>query len=140
MRFYLTILVAICVLLPLSSAWALPECEGSPVKEDDREIFWTNCVGTYTYANGEKYVGGWKDGKKHGQGTYTYPNGKNYVGEFKDDKKHGQGTYTWADGKVWDGQWKDGKWDNGRKYFKGEWKLFLIVLLITAVSIWICRS
>ena len=26
----------------------------------------------YTYANGDKYVGEWQDGKYHGQGTFTY--------------------------------------------------------------------
>ena len=34
-----------------------------------------NGQGTYTYPNGEKYVGEWKDGEQNGQGTYTYPNG-----------------------------------------------------------------
>ena len=42
--------------------------------------------GTYTYANGDKYVGEWKDGVMHGQGTFTWANGDKYVGEFKDDK------------------------------------------------------
>ena len=30
-----------------------------------------NGYGTNTWADGEKYVGEWKDGKEHGQGTYT---------------------------------------------------------------------
>ncbi|SVD40958.1 uncharacterized protein METZ01_LOCUS393812, partial [marine metagenome] len=37
-----------------------------------------NCVndqGTYTFADGDKYVGEYKDGKYHGQGTYTYADG-----------------------------------------------------------------
>ena len=34
-----------------------------------------NGYGTYTYANGSKYVGEWKDGKENGQGTYTFANG-----------------------------------------------------------------
>jgi hypothetical protein len=32
--------------------------------------------------------------------TYTYDNGDKYVGEHKDDIKHGQGTYTHADGAI----------------------------------------
>lgn len=27
--------------------------------------------GEYTYANGEKFVGGWKQGKKHGKGAFA---------------------------------------------------------------------
>ena len=68
--------------------------------------------GTYTYANGDKYVGNFKDDKSHGQGTYTYASGDKYVGEYKDDKKNGQGTYTHANGDKYVGEFKDGK-ENG---------------------------
>jgi len=37
-----------------------------------------------TYANGVKYVGGWKDGEYHGQGTFTYADGKKRI--FENDK------------------------------------------------------
>ena len=30
----------------------------------------------YLWENGTKYMGEWKDGKKHGQGTFTYGKGK----------------------------------------------------------------
>jgi len=40
--------------------------------------------------------------------TSTYPDGAKYVGEFKDDKKHGQGTFTWADGSELKVTFKDG--------------------------------
>ena len=35
--------------------------------------------------NVEKYEGKTKDGKPHGKGTYTFSNGNKYVGEWKDD-------------------------------------------------------
>ena len=41
-------------------------------------------------ADGDKYVGEWKDGRKHGQGTLNVFDGSKYVGEFKDDKPNGQ--------------------------------------------------
>ena len=47
--------------------------------------------------------------KKHGQGTYTYADGRKYVGEWKENKKHGQGTYTYADGRKDAGEWKEDK-------------------------------
>ena len=30
-----------------------------------------------------------------------------YVGQFKDDKKHGQGSQTWADGRKYEGTWEN---------------------------------
>ena len=63
----------------------------------------------YIWENGSRYVGEWKDGKKHGQGTYTFPDGKKYVGGWKDSKYHGQGTLTSSDGKYFVGEFKDSK-------------------------------
>ena len=45
-----------------------------------------NGYGTYTYANGSKYVGEWKDGKENGQGTYKFANGKVDKGIWKNNK------------------------------------------------------
>ena len=45
----------------------------------------------------------------HGKGIYTWPDGRKYEGEYKDDKKDGEGVYTWPDGKKYDGGWKDSK-------------------------------
>jgi len=33
-----------------------------------------------------------------GHGTYTYPDGEKYEGKFKDGKRNGQGTVTYSDG------------------------------------------
>ena len=29
--------------------------------------------GIFIWADGEEYIGQWRNGEKHGQGTYTYP-------------------------------------------------------------------
>ena len=82
-------------LLLSSLAWAeseLPECEGSPTQDNTILNKWIDCQGTMTYADGRKYVGEWKDGKRHGQGAYTNSGGYQYFGEWKDDKRHGQGS------------------------------------------------
>ena len=40
------------------------------------------------------------DGKKNGQGTYTFANGGRYIGDFKDGNYHGQGTFIFASGVI----------------------------------------
>jgi hypothetical protein len=45
-------------------------------------------------------VGEFKDDKFNGQGTYTFANGNKYVGEFKDNKFNGQGTLFASNGSV----------------------------------------
>ena len=57
--------------------------------------FLTSCT------QGTKYVGEYKDGKRHGQGTFTHSDGGKYVGEWKDDKPNGQGTFTHYTGKKY---------------------------------------
>ncbi len=49
------------------------------------------CFGSYTYSNGAKYVGKFKNGKRHGQGTMTWANGNKYVGEWTDGSFHLKG-------------------------------------------------
>ena len=50
---------------------------------------------------------------ENGYGTFIWPSGNKYVGEWKDGKKHGQGTYTYADGTI-----EKGLWENDE--FKGK--------------------
>ena len=127
---HLTTFICLTLAVLLGSAgesFALPECPGSPA--GFMNFSWNNCEGTITASEGNKYVGEWKDGNKHGQGTettadgdkyvgeykdgkingqgtVTYGSGSKYVGEFKDGKRHGQGTYTFADGRVHEGVWE----------------------------------
>jgi hypothetical protein len=68
-----------------------------------------NCVGTYTFEDGQKYTGEWKNDQSNGQGVRTYPNGDKYVGEYKDGKRNGQGTFTFDNRNKYVGGFKDGK-------------------------------
>ncbi len=54
---------------------------------------------SHTFSDGSKYVGAVKKGKIHGHGTYTYANGAKSVGEYKDDKPWEGTTYD-EDGNV----------------------------------------
>ena len=76
-----TLCLTIAVLLgSMGESFALPPC---PSDQNQR---YHNCFGTYTDANGNKYVGKWKDGKRNGQGTFASNNGDQYVGEYEDGK------------------------------------------------------
>ena len=89
-----------------------------------------NREGTYAYADGGKYIGQWKDGKRYGQGTFTTSKGNKYIGQWKDGKMDGQGTFTSSKGNKYGGQWKDGKMhgrgtmynSNGTIIHKGRWE------------------
>ena len=106
-------------------------CYGSDISK------WNSCSGIETLGNGDKYVGEywngkrhgqgtfyflannkfkgdrflgyWKDGKKNGLFTYIYSNGESDVNEYKDDMKNGHGTYTSEYGDKYVGEFKDGK-------------------------------
>ena len=86
--------------------------------------------GTWTFPNGEKYVGESKDGNYHGQGTFTWADGHRFEGKFKDGEQNGQGTLTFPDGTKGIGEFRDGSpWNithrdkNGNiivKFLKGK--------------------
>jgi len=84
--------------------------------------------GTFTYVNGDVYVGQWCDGKKHGKGTYSYakdstrligewengkitngrwvfPNGTFYSGKFRYNKPHGKGVWVFKNGNQLTGEY-----------------------------------
>lgn len=116
----------------------LPQCQGTDTSA------WSNCFGTATYDDGDKYVGEFKggkyngqgtyfclannqfkghkyvgkfkDGSFNGQGTYTFKGGDKYVGEFKDNKYNGQGTFTFIGGDKYVGEYKDNKYDGQGVY------------------------
>ncbi len=73
-----------------------------------------NGSGTFVFDNGDKYVGQWKAGGRHGRGVYTWGMrgefaGDSYSGEFYENTRSGYGTYISANGSSYVGQWKLGK-------------------------------
>ena len=54
---------------------------------------------------GDRYVGDWVAGKKHGQGELQYANGDVFRGEWNDDHASGRGLLQYANGNVYEGGW-----------------------------------
>ena len=99
------LLILLIGFVPLAQGESvLPECP------KDQSLRFHNCFGTFTFANGAKYVGEWKENMMHGQGTYTFAEGDKYVGDWKEDKNHGQGTYTWPSGTKVSGYFMNGEY------------------------------
>ena len=69
---------------------------------------------------------GYKNMYPTGQGTYTWPNGKKYVGQWKDAERNGQGTQTLLDGDKYVGEYKNGVRWNRKYYFRvGQTKQYV---------------
>ena len=52
----------------------------------------------FLFANGDKYIGEFKDGSPNGKGTLIFKNGDIYKGDYKDGKMHGDGSIITSDG------------------------------------------
>ena len=62
----------------------------------------------YLWENGTKYMGEWKDGKKHGHGTFTDNDGEKTVGRWENG--------YFIEGTVFDKYGKTiKKWENGKE-------------------------
>ncbi len=77
---------------------------------EEIKVAWNDCVGTIFYANGDKYIGAFKEGNRSGDGKYTYSNGNKYVGQWTNGKKNGKGEFTYLNGSKYIGDFVNGKW------------------------------
>ncbi len=65
--------------------------------------------GTFTYPNGQVYIGQWEFLERNGRGTMKYADGRVYTGEFKSGLRHGKGIMTWPSGRRYEGDFIRGK-------------------------------
>ena len=76
--------------------------------------------GVYTWKDGTTYTGEHKNGLANGFGTRKWSlnskwSGDKYVGNFKDDKRHGSGKYIYKDGTIEKGTWINGVFTGDKK-------------------------
>ena len=77
-------------------------------------VSWNNKFdgyGSYSYHNGAKYTGEWKDGLRHGFGKFEQLDGLKYAGYWANGKEHGAGNLVDKNGIITDGIWKHGELD-----------------------------
>lgn len=102
---------------------------GAPDKKEDVPGETSKSEGTFTYCNGDVYVGQWKEGKKHGTGTYAcaadksklkgewvegklatgqwiFPNGTFWSGRFRYNKPIGKGVWVFPNGNQLTGEYE----------------------------------
>ena len=105
------------VFLPMSNLYA--ECVKGNCKDG---------YGTFVFANGDKYIGDFMDGKPAGKGIMYFSNGNKYMGNWVASYRQGEGKYIFKDGHEYLGQFVQNKfsgqgtmtYSNGDRY-EGEW-------------------
>ena len=71
----------------------------------------SNCMngrGKFTYSDGSRYVGTFKNRYPHGEGTCFYSNGDKYVGGWENHAPHGEGIMYYKYGRVLGAVWNNG--------------------------------
>ena len=90
-----------CQVLSLDAVSALPAIRNNmPSAQWDPSCV----VGKCRSADGSKYEGAWKAGRRHGQGVSIFENGDQYKGGWGADAQLGQGICAYANGVKYQGK------------------------------------
>ena len=54
----------------------------------------------------------WTNDNFNGKGVFSWNDGTKYDGEFKQNKFHGTGNFHWNNGTKFEGKWYLTVWDN----------------------------
>ena len=85
--------------------------------------------GKSTWANGNSYVGDWKNNQMEGKGKYNWISGAFYEGDWKEGLQEGQGRYIWSNKDVYEGncarcviEGEGSKFYSNGDVYKGHWE------------------
>lgn len=79
----------------------------------DRKVRWDNCYAEIVWRDGEVnvgYAGEWRNNRQTGRGAYSWRDGRKFVGVFKDSLPDGEGIEYRPDGSVN----RSGSWEKGQ--------------------------
>ena len=103
--------------VPVHSNESIPRDNRPPIKTFNGKTSSANSEHlTVTFANGDRYEGTMRDGKKHGRGKYIWANGDVYTGDFIKDEKSGLGKLQYSNGDVFEGYRRNDKKNGQGKY------------------------
>lgn len=86
---------------------ATQSCQGS------HSAAWSQCVGNFETAEGNRYEGYFQQGRPHGYGVFFYladgpTQGDVYSGQWENGQMTGVGTYFFSYGALYSGQYRNG--------------------------------
>jgi len=106
--------------------------ESLKLENDSNSKLPTSGYGSFVYPTGDRYLGEWLNGQRHGQGVCVYVvSGDKHDGEWVQDAPHGHGTFTTGSGDfIYDGEWSVGRrtgrghavWHGRRESYTGDFE------------------
>ena len=102
------------LLVTASVSFALPTCPGSPSRDVEDYLSWSNCNGTFSKGLITISVE-MKNGRAEGFGTWSNARGDKYLGMWRNNVMHGTGIMRYHDGSVDEGIWKNGEFKSAKK-------------------------
>ena len=94
---------------PTSTPSANTTASTNDITRDCNSGYCRDGKGIFSYGDGSRWVGDFKDGVPEGNGTCYYKNGDKYVGRFERHAPQGEGTMFHANGRIVSAMWEYGR-------------------------------
>jgi hypothetical protein len=94
---------------PSQNTAATTTASSNDISRDCNKGYCRDGKGTFSYGDGSRWAGDFKDGVPEGQGTCYYKNGDKYVGRFERHAPQGEGTMFHANGRIVSALWEYGR-------------------------------